>query len=386
MGLAAESYDFYPEFLIIPEYSMPICPMINKYHLKMRLMTIGWFIGFIGFLLALPIVLDVSLWLLLIIIVLSVLLAFFGLVIAYAVFKLAGKFRSRWVKASLALLFLLCLMVAAPVYYLAGVTQMHPALVPQAILTNGEKTIVFQGMQHVGIERFYKSVVYDLEDALSKGYVLYYEGVKPSTPQADAWLNDTVMGGNDLTQTYRLLGDVCGLQFQNDYFGLLAQDFQLHPQLHVVADVTTLELKNEYDRLMVTDTTFATAMQQKKHDDADSPPDLKAAINLLKHGTADQRQIAGILCRGIMTVVMRRADQSQSTDELDKVILEFRNKQLVARLLAEPRNKIYITYGSKHLPGVFKLLQQADPRWHSVSIKWMRTVDEPENYISKSPI
>lgn len=59
---------------------------------------------------------------------------------------------------------------------------------------------------------------------------------------------------------------------------------------------------------------------------------------------------------------------------------------LAEQLLAEPRDKIYITYGAKHLPGVFKLLHTADPRWHSVSIKWMRTVDEPENYMDKSPI
>lgn len=360
-------------------------PIMKNNQLRMRLVTIGWFIGLIAFLMAVPIVLSASPWLLLIIIILALVLALLGTWAVHRVFKSTGQFKPQWLRASLGLLFLLSFMAAAPVYYLAGVTQMHPTLVPQAILTNGEKTIVFQGMQHVGIERFYKSVVYDLEEALSEGYVLYYEGVKPSTPEADAWLNNTVTGGNDLSQSYRLLGDVCGLKFQNDYFGLLAQDVRVHPQSHVVADVSTLELKNEYDRLMTTDAAFAKSMQQQEKD-SDAPPDLNAIITVLKHGTVKQRELAGILCRGLMTVALRHGDEAQSTDELDKVLLDFRNKKLVAQLLAEPRNKIYITYGSKHLPGVFKLLQQADPRWHSVSIKWMRTVDEPENYISKSPI
>ncbi|ONG37525.1 hypothetical protein BKE30_14365 [Alkanindiges hydrocarboniclasticus] len=359
---------------------------IKKYTLKNRLTTILWFIACIGFLLSLPIILGASGWLLFGLIILSLLLALLATGIARYFFKKPARYRFQWITWSLALLFLLSFVVAAPVYYLAGVTQMHPALVPQVTLTNGDKTIVFQGMQHVGIERFYKSVVYDLEDALSKGYVLYYEGVRPSTPEADTWLNRTVTGGTDLTTTYRLLGDVCGLQFQNDYFGLLAQDVRQHPQSHVVADVSTLELKNEYDRLMSTDVEFAQAMRQQEQEAVTSPPEVSHFITFLKKGSVRQRELAGIVCRGVMTMTLRHADEAQSDSQLDKVILDFRNGKLAEQLLAEPRDKIYITYGAKHLPGVFKLLHTADPRWHSVSIKWMRTVDEPENYMDKSPI
>lgn len=51
--------------------------------------------------------------------------------------------------------------------------------VPLATLSNGQKTVVFQGMQHVASEDFFKSVVFDLEKALVDGYTLFYEGVLP---------------------------------------------------------------------------------------------------------------------------------------------------------------------------------------------------------------
>lgn len=47
---------------------------------------------------------------------------------------------------------------------------------PQATLSNGSKTVVFQGMVHVGSEPFYKTVVCDIEQALSDGFVIFYEG------------------------------------------------------------------------------------------------------------------------------------------------------------------------------------------------------------------
>ena len=218
---------------------------------RVRVGTIGWLVAAIAFLLGLPILIQASIWILVIALLAAALLA---VPLAWAgKWVSQTRFRTRWIKTALVLGALLTFLLGAPVYYFAGITQLNPALVPQATLTNGRRTIVFQGMQHVGAERFFKSVVYDLEDALSKGFVLYYEGVRPSTPQADAWLAATVTDGQDLSTAYRTLGELCGLRFQNDYFLLLGTDARAHPQSHVVADVSTLDLKREYDRLIATD-------------------------------------------------------------------------------------------------------------------------------------
>lgn len=351
----------------------------------LRFAAIGWFVAGLALLLALPILIQATGWALPAVVLVAALLA---LPCAWIFRKLLGSkksFAHSWFKWAAALLCLLSALLAAPIYYLAAVTQMRPALAPQVTLTNGDKTIVFQGMQHVGAERFYKSVVYDLEDALSRGYVLYYEGVRPSTPEADAWLNRTVTGGRDLGDSYRAVGGLCGLQFQNDYFQLLGRDAQAHPESHVVADVSTLEMKQEYERLAASDSGFAKAMAARPKSDASSPGTMESAIRFFKQGSDGQRALGGILCRGFMTLSLGRAATARSDDPLDRVLIDFRNRQLAARLLAEPRPHIYLTYGSMHLPGVFALLRKNDPKWHVASVKWMRTIDAPEEYDGQLP-
>lgn len=351
-------------------------------HLVLRLTTILWFLGIMAFLLSLPILVQASPLIL-------VGIACVALVLAAPLAWIGGRLRRKrapaftrsWVKTAIMMSLALGIALAAPILYFATITQTTPALVPQATLSDGRRTIVFQGMQHVGIERFYKSVVYDLEDALSRGYVLYYEGVKPADAASNAWLANIVTGGTDLASSYRTLGSLCGLQFQSDYFGMLGRDAQAHPASHVVADVDTAQLKAEYERLMLSDPSFVHAMRAKS--DKAAPGEGGAAgmekiVAFLKAGTTGQREIAGILCRGFMTRAMTRASSPQSTDELDKLIVDFRNRALVDRLLADNHSEIYLTYGAKHLPGVLRLLQRNDPKWRITSLKWMRTIDSPE--------
>jgi hypothetical protein len=85
----------------------------------------------------------------------------------------AGRpFASAWLRTPLlGWTLILGVLVAAPFYYLMVVTDTRPATVPQVALTNGSKRVVFQGMQHIGSEHFYKAVIYDVEKALSEGYV-----------------------------------------------------------------------------------------------------------------------------------------------------------------------------------------------------------------------
>ncbi len=86
-------------------------------------------------------------------------------------------------------------IIAVPFIYLTYWVTSGPVALPLATLSDGKKTIVFQGMQHVGSEDFYKSVVFDLEKALTEGYTLFYEGVQPvpGRPDLDRWFNETLL-------------------------------------------------------------------------------------------------------------------------------------------------------------------------------------------------
>lgn len=291
----------------------------------------------------------------------------------------AKSWRGTWLRGSTGLWFLLCGLTAAPVYFLAITTETRPAMVPTVTLSNGPRTVVLQGMQHVGAERFYQGVIYDLEKALAEGYVLAYEGVADSDAEADAWFRQTLSHGKDLGDSYRQLGRTCGLSYQIDYFGPLVADAKANPQRHVTMDVNTREMKQEYDRLLHTDADFAAAMrkrdaEQGSHTD-EAPDFLTDFIARQEAGGQNQRALVGTLCRGAMTFVMRKASEG---DDMNRVVLDFRNRHLATQLLNDSRPKIYVTYGAAHLPGVMKLMQR-EPGWKVQSVKWMRTIAPPEH-------
>lgn len=347
-----------------------------------RISTILWFLLGLGWLLALPVLLGVGVWVPLAILALAAVLA---LPIA-AIWRLwldrrSGKpFARRWLSTGLALLFVLSILAASPIYYLSALVAARPLVAPQAVLSNGKKTIIFQGMAHVGSETFYKTVVYDLQHALSEGYVAYYEGVMPD-PAGDVWFANTLAGGGDLTSEYKDLGKVCGLAFQGAYFQLLTEDIRTHPERHVAADVTTLQLKQEYDRLAARDAAFATRIEKAasaKQNEADSADLVGGFLKWSQDGDGRHSALGGIVCRGLMDLVLTPNPDKPSGD-LDPLILDYRNRMLVDRILADPRPKIYVNYGAGHLPGVLTQLQRADPAWKVVSIKWMRVIESPED-------
>lgn len=346
--------------------------------LKLRLSTIIWFVLGLGFLLGLPVLLDVHVLAVAAVLALALLLAFPAAWLTRRLF--AGQRRQSrlwsYFKAFLALAFGITTIVALPLYYLALRTDLAPLTVPQATLSNGKKTVVFQGMMHIGSEGFYKSVVYDLEAALSQGYAIYYEGVR-GDPAGDAWFSETLAGGGDLNTNYQTFGDACGLQFQGPYFQILAADMKARPDRHVEADVTTAEMMAEYQRLVASDPAFAAAVEKAKAPapKADETDQMTQLLDWLADATPGQRKILGLACRGWMTMLL---GSKSEPSPLDPVILDFRNRKLAERIETSADDKIFITYGAGHLPGLLDLLQAHDPAWEIKSVKWMRTIEDPE--------
>lgn len=359
--------------------STPAKSLASGERLKLRVSTIVWFLLALGFLLGLPVVLDVHVLLLVGIGVLALILAFPAAWLVRRLF--AGQRRQQrlwsYIKAVLALVFALTALVAAPLYYLALRTDLTPLTVPQATLSNGKKTVVFQGMMHIGSEGFYKSVVYDLEKALSDGYAIYYEGVRDD-PAGDAWFSQTLAGGGDLNTNYQNFGDACGLQFQGPYFELLAADMKARPERHVEADVSTADMMREYQRLMDTDADFAAAVEKDTPAASESGEADRATqlFDWLAKATPGQRKILGLACRGWITMMM---GAKTAPSPLDPVILDFRNVKLAERIVTSADDKIFITYGAGHLPGLLDDLQKSDPAWEIKSLKWLRTIETPED-------
>lgn len=280
-------------------------------------------------------------------------------------------------------------LASLPIYYLANWVQTGPTALPLITLSNGTKTVVFQGMQHVASEDFYKSVVYDLEKALSDGYTLFYEGVQPvaNRPDLNEWFNKTLRGddgGTDLSTGYLKLADTCGLKFQLTYFQPLTADMSIRPTRHVIADVSYLDMKNEYDRLLHEDPGFAAAIAARAAKPKSSSKDeMETIIHAMSNATSGQKKLAGIVCRGVMGMSVA-GKIGDSDDPSQRVILDFRNRSLARTVAESPADKIYITYGAAHFPGFLADLQKLDPKFRVASVKGVRPMAfSPEADVSQ---
>lgn len=272
-------------------------------------------------------------------------------------------------------------LASLPVWYLAFWVQSGPTAVPLATLSNGKKTVLFQGMQHIGSEDFYKSVVFDLELALADGYTLFYEGVMPvdGRPDLTTWFNETLRGSKqDLSAGYKQMAEQCGLSFQLNYFDPIKVDMAIHPSRHITADANFLEMKTEYDRLMREDPGFAAAMAAKaKQAQPGSGDPFGGVLEYLAQATPEQKKLAGIVCRGVLGMAVSGA-LGEEKDPANRVIVDFRN-QTLARFVDESKaDKIYITYGAAHFPGFLAELQKRDPKFAVRSVKGVRPMTLPD--------
>lgn len=263
-------------------------------------------------------------------------------------------------------------LVAAPGWWLVLQPALHPLSVPRVTLSDGLRQVVFQGMVHVGSEQFYRSVSYDLIRAKDAGYVLFFEGVQPGTPEAEAWLDAATQSGGDLNAQYGRIGEVCGLSFQGDFLAFLQRDQALDPQHLVTADVSVTEMYEEWQRQLAADPSLADALPSASGGGSGLGSVMAFVAGL--HGS--QRTLAAAACRGIFSLVLGRAENA---DALNGVILDFRNRHLADRIAALPDANIYITYGSGHFPGLLREMQVQNPDWQIVGTTWTTAILPPDD-------
>lgn len=372
--LSVRLYEYQSESEMTPLLS-------SRDNVRIVIRSIFWFVMALCFLVSAPLLTAWS-WLLL---AGMVILGFLLAIPAYYIRRLRARKRSGYSARSLYLRFALALSIiliffsALPVYYFSWQVSVSPHSVPKVILSYGNRKIVFQGMMHIGSESFYKSVAYDVEQAIADGYHVYYEGVKPSPGEGDRFMAEFIGGGKAVNDNYKTIANICGLRFQKDYFRVMEQHAKANPLQVVEADVSSLDLKKEYERLVGTDPAFAAAegpQAMKAKSASNNDGDFMAALlSVLHDSTAQQKELVGIIGRGIINMAVA---ESKSGGERDKLILNYRNRYLVDMVSGDGHDKMYILYGAAHIPGVVKLLHQKEPKLKVVSVTWQRSIAAPD--------
>jgi hypothetical protein len=345
---------------------------------RVRVHHIVWFVLAVLSLVSLPVVASWTRWSLVLLPLAGMALSLPGVLLLKAVRRNQPEFSPRrtYLRLSLAVTLSLISILGLTVYRMAYRAEANPLTVPLVTMVNGDRRVMIQGMVHVGSENFYKSVVNDLQVALDDGYDLFLEGVRPADPEATEWFNETLGGGGSLSESYRSLSQACGVRFQLDYFSLLEQAAAWRSDRFVFADVTTRQMLDEWNRLnpdrpWTPDRPMEPADETGGGTEGDPVEGLMQWVNT---GDRWRGLVAGIVCRGILSNVL---DGSTEPGLRDRVILDFRNRHLVDRILSHGNDKVYVVFGAAHVPGVMRLLQERDHTWQVASVKWVHVLTVP---------
>lgn len=97
----------------------------------------------------------------------------------------------------------------------AFLSNSFPGALSKITLSNGEKTIIYYQMSHIGTKKYYDAIHRDLSDLAEKDYSIYLEGVLPGTPENQLRL-EKALGIKISSGTYEDIAQIMGMQSQDE--------------------------------------------------------------------------------------------------------------------------------------------------------------------------
>lgn len=271
--------------------------------------------------------------------------------------------------------FVVCLCYAIPmsihVYSNGGVSESFNATYT---LTNGDKTVVFQNMTHIGLPSFYQEVGEEMNNYRNKGYVIFLEGIGHSDDkkvrrgdqnykQVVEKYTQLVTNGHDAYYK-KFLNKKYVMQYDAMPFYYAYDDNYI--------DFTTAELKASIDESLSKKKGNDNEKDRIKESYSDTLGNHDEAYRkLLEHETSfiissnlDDFFLFTVVDDYIMPII-RKITNSPDLD-IDVTMIA-RNKKITDAINYSTNKNIYIVYGARHFKGVFENLQKTDSKWKIVS-------------------
>lgn len=206
------------------------------------------------------------------------------------------------------------------------IRQMNDTEVHHNRYTNGTIEYDFIPMIHVAKPEFYQNVKQAVTDAKNDGYVLYYEWVEFENTSMDDKLKIREMVG--LLPTPEGYANVLKPLIEEGYEAQTKEMFlNLVNSEDYNVDITGTELVSKYE-------------------------DMFGTIEI----TEENRT----------TPLTDAYKATQDFDDVEKVILDYRNVNIANTIAKGDHKKIIILYGAKHEDGIFELLQEMDSNWTEI--------------------
>lgn len=263
-------------------------------------------------------------------------------------------------------------------------------------LSNGEKTVVYQSMIHLGLKSFYKEVADDIEHYREEGYAIFFEGIGASdeTPltENDEGYEKAVYFFNlkkeyyskiYITPFHEELKDspytLQAYEFIDSYkYGDKVSDFSY--------DVLTKKIRESLD--IDTKTTQTTSINKvlDSNNLVNNKSKLTSLLSSLFQEISHADNFRRFCEHPSLFIYLTNASNfflfeffADYIDPVTKhfipslkiktdVILTARTQHLVNDILDSKNNKIYVSYGEGHFKGVLKELKEKDSNWKIINI------------------
>lgn len=95
-------------------------------------------------------------------------------------------------------------------------------------------------------------------------------------------------------------------------------------------------------------------------------------VEWLKSGSKSQKTLGGVAC--LQPFFPNQPTQYSPPGHMMQVILEFRNRAPAQQIMPTRNDRVLVTYGAAHLPGLAAKLRKNDPKWVIDSVKWLHTI------------
>ncbi|ATU05452.1 hypothetical protein BKN14_03290 [Candidatus Gracilibacteria bacterium HOT-871] len=264
------------------------------------------------------------------------------------------------------IIFSICIAIVGGFSYYYN--EISPAYMPQYTLTNGDKTVVFQSMAHIGGKGFYNYVAEDLKKHKDEGYLHFFEGVRPGTKENMEEFNKA-LGMNFDKDIYTNMSKLYGVTFQ-DYNAIIGSQI-INPTSDVNIDISVDDIMNEYKKLKTPATT--------EGDILDYGETMK---NLVDRLNQRELNLVTYINRAVLNLLLGNRDIMMKmgkigNDEIWQVIIGKRN-EVVANAIINGKTvkKYYVTYGLLHFDGIFELLKKNDPNWKITKTTYHKLIED----------
>lgn len=248
------------------------------------------------------------------------------------------------------------------------------------ILTDGNKIIVFQEMNHVALTSFYKEVGEEMNDYRNNGYQILLEGLKHNgTKPLKKTDSDYLIKSNNyniLAEEYReknkkYFNDKYTQQmyilnqyyaYDDEYADLSEQEYNdivNRPNKITVINAAVDHLYNKKIEKLRTVTDHTESFKKVQKDDK---------FYILRKNISNTYYIKKINNFLVDIEYWYNSKFTENGNIFYDVVMLKRNKIIADTLINSESKKIYIHYGSAHFDGVLYLLKKENPNWKIVEV------------------